>query len=442
MVTERMARSTSRAGATHQVGLPYHWGSRGLTAGGSANDLLPIVLDPNVHIARPRSRPATSDREGRRAGMSHRDRSVRCCGELRRARARARRVLHRHDGLHRLQGLRGRLQGVEPRARRRLRLERRVVRQHRRAERRTPGGTSPSSSRNVRCACRLSRTATAHHPFRMLMSSDVCKHCTPCRLPRGLPDRRALPHRVRDGRRAGRRLQRLRLLRARMPLRRARPPRAPEEGRRRRRAGAQVHALLRPPRRRAHARRAPRRARPSRSSSAPLEFLRERGGRAPRDSQSRRATTAPACTERIPGTASEGSERSSCCSTSRRSTGCPPDPGRSHAQARPDVAQRRQGRAPRSPRPSRSPPCGGPGDDRLHATDPRRPQRRQLLLRTTDPQAARLEALHRLVLLRRRPRGRIVAAGARRPRCAGNDVLARNCSLLAACGSGRQPTAC
>ena len=41
------------------------------------------------------------------------------------------------------------------------------------------------------------------------------------RLPRGLPDRRAVPHRVRHRRRAGGRLQRLRLLRARVPVRRA-----------------------------------------------------------------------------------------------------------------------------------------------------------------------------------------------------------------------------
>ena len=34
----------------HQVGLPYHWGWRGLSTGGAANDLFPIVLDPNVHI--------------------------------------------------------------------------------------------------------------------------------------------------------------------------------------------------------------------------------------------------------------------------------------------------------------------------------------------------------------------------------------------------------
>jgi formate dehydrogenase major subunit len=34
----------------HQVGLPYHWGWQGLSRGDSANDLFPIVLDPDVHI--------------------------------------------------------------------------------------------------------------------------------------------------------------------------------------------------------------------------------------------------------------------------------------------------------------------------------------------------------------------------------------------------------
>jgi formate dehydrogenase major subunit len=32
------------------VGLPYHWGQRGLTTGGAANDLAHMALDPNVHI--------------------------------------------------------------------------------------------------------------------------------------------------------------------------------------------------------------------------------------------------------------------------------------------------------------------------------------------------------------------------------------------------------
>jgi formate dehydrogenase major subunit len=35
---------------THQIGLPYHWGSRLLTRGDSANDLMHAALDPNVHI--------------------------------------------------------------------------------------------------------------------------------------------------------------------------------------------------------------------------------------------------------------------------------------------------------------------------------------------------------------------------------------------------------
>jgi formate dehydrogenase major subunit len=49
----------------HQVGLPYHWGGRGLVTGDAANDLLSIVLDPNVHIQE--SKAATCDiRPGRR----------------------------------------------------------------------------------------------------------------------------------------------------------------------------------------------------------------------------------------------------------------------------------------------------------------------------------------------------------------------------------------
>jgi formate dehydrogenase major subunit len=35
----------------HQVGLPYHWGNKGLAKGDSANELLPLVLDRNVHIS-------------------------------------------------------------------------------------------------------------------------------------------------------------------------------------------------------------------------------------------------------------------------------------------------------------------------------------------------------------------------------------------------------
>jgi len=51
MVTDRMRPLQMKDGrAVHQVGLPYHWGKRGLISGDSANDLSHMALDPNVHI--------------------------------------------------------------------------------------------------------------------------------------------------------------------------------------------------------------------------------------------------------------------------------------------------------------------------------------------------------------------------------------------------------
>jgi formate dehydrogenase major subunit len=50
MVTDRMRPVRIDGVEHHQVGLPYHWGTRGLTTGGSANDLTHMALDPNVHI--------------------------------------------------------------------------------------------------------------------------------------------------------------------------------------------------------------------------------------------------------------------------------------------------------------------------------------------------------------------------------------------------------
>jgi formate dehydrogenase major subunit len=65
VVTERMAPVAVDGRVVHQIGLPYHWGSRGLTTGDAANDLLEAVLDPNVHIQE--SKVATCDiRPGRR----------------------------------------------------------------------------------------------------------------------------------------------------------------------------------------------------------------------------------------------------------------------------------------------------------------------------------------------------------------------------------------
>jgi formate dehydrogenase major subunit len=51
MVTDRVRPLQMKDGrAVHQVGLPYHWGKRGLVTGDSANDLAHMALDPNVHI--------------------------------------------------------------------------------------------------------------------------------------------------------------------------------------------------------------------------------------------------------------------------------------------------------------------------------------------------------------------------------------------------------
>jgi formate dehydrogenase major subunit len=50
LITERMKPIRVEGRDVEQVGLPYHWGYRGLTRGDSANDAFAIVLDPNVHI--------------------------------------------------------------------------------------------------------------------------------------------------------------------------------------------------------------------------------------------------------------------------------------------------------------------------------------------------------------------------------------------------------
>jgi formate dehydrogenase major subunit len=50
LVTERVRPLRVERRVVHQIGLPYHWGSRGLIKGDSANDLFPMVLDPNEHI--------------------------------------------------------------------------------------------------------------------------------------------------------------------------------------------------------------------------------------------------------------------------------------------------------------------------------------------------------------------------------------------------------
>ncbi|MBO0747643.1 MAG: molybdopterin-dependent oxidoreductase, partial [Acidimicrobiaceae bacterium] len=71
-VTDRMAPLAMDGRVVHQVGLPYHWGNNGLSVGDSANDLVSLAVDPNVHIQedkvlqvalRPGRRPRGPDRQ-------------------------------------------------------------------------------------------------------------------------------------------------------------------------------------------------------------------------------------------------------------------------------------------------------------------------------------------------------------------------------------------
>jgi formate dehydrogenase major subunit len=65
VVTDRMAPLRVDGRVIHQVWMPYHWGQTGLTTGDVVNDLIGVVVDPNVFIQE--SKVLTCDvRPGRR----------------------------------------------------------------------------------------------------------------------------------------------------------------------------------------------------------------------------------------------------------------------------------------------------------------------------------------------------------------------------------------
>jgi formate dehydrogenase major subunit len=67
LVTERIRPLRVKRRVIHQIGLPYHWGSKGLVTGDSTNDLISFVADPNVSIQE--SKALTGNiRAGRRNG--------------------------------------------------------------------------------------------------------------------------------------------------------------------------------------------------------------------------------------------------------------------------------------------------------------------------------------------------------------------------------------
>ncbi len=48
LVTDRMRPLQLNGRVVHQIGMPYHWSSKGLVRGDSPNELFPFVADPNV----------------------------------------------------------------------------------------------------------------------------------------------------------------------------------------------------------------------------------------------------------------------------------------------------------------------------------------------------------------------------------------------------------
>ena len=65
LVTARIKPLVIQGRTMHLVGVPYHWGGVGIVTGDSGNELLPVVLDNNVHISEYKA--ATCDiRPGRR----------------------------------------------------------------------------------------------------------------------------------------------------------------------------------------------------------------------------------------------------------------------------------------------------------------------------------------------------------------------------------------
>ena len=69
LVTDRIKPLRLGKRTVHQIGLPYHWGGKGLVKGDAANELISFVADPNVSIQESKALTAdiTPGRRNRRA---------------------------------------------------------------------------------------------------------------------------------------------------------------------------------------------------------------------------------------------------------------------------------------------------------------------------------------------------------------------------------------
>ena len=223
---------------------------------------------------------------------------------------------HRLDALHRLQGLRGRVQGME------------------RASP-TTGSRSPGFSydntggpRPLDLAARevhRARRGAAGAGRRRLSQQRVplgllvrrLQALRERRLPRGVSDRIDRPHRVRRRLHPARHLQRLRLLRRRLPVRRRRSAARTTGGR----SSARSATTGRRPGCSRRARRPARRSRFSSASSTSCASARRAASRAARARHRRRAWSTTRATA-----ASAARTRSSSSAANRRSTICPRRP--------------------------------------------------------------------------------------------------------------------
>ncbi len=65
LVTQRVRPLKIDGKTLHQIGLPYHWGSKGIVTGDTVNNMIALTADPNVHIHEAKSFTANI-RKGRR----------------------------------------------------------------------------------------------------------------------------------------------------------------------------------------------------------------------------------------------------------------------------------------------------------------------------------------------------------------------------------------
>ena len=261
---------------------------------------------------------------------------------------------------------------------------------HRAAAGRRPGAEATPSRSSSACPTSTLPGADRDGPHRLrwLMCQDVCKHCTARGLPRRLPDRLAVPHRVRHGRRAGGHLQRLRLLHP-APARTASSTSArATAGPGSARSATTGSGDLQP---------ACAKACPTESIQfGDLDELRERAGRRV-DGCRRPASPGPGSTAT---TRRRRRRRRRVLPAARRAGGVRPAarPGGHHPRPARHVAAGR--RWPRWRWPPRRPSPRSPGG---RAMSPRRRRgasmvprgRLPVLLRAADPQGAGVEARHR-----------------------------------------------